>query len=471
MTMSEGVELIDGSAERWQPVFEAVLHQILKEFEGTDPQVRDGMESGMRKLFAAPYEAEFQILYDEVEAPNGRLEAPTPPGGAAGGASSAARRILFAPRPTDMWYYAAAFAREAPEKTAKKERAMKFKMMSVYYTVHRKDEALRERFLHYGGASSLVVLLAEEHNIIQSQAVELLLETLSPIMMLQPAIGMHQELIYHQVYLCLRAPAFFRNIGKIIFEPFELFPKSHENCLKLMAGAVGWLRPQEEGAAMQEGNFPADSEVCNALQAFIDGNVRVHPQVRGLAEELLLELREKPPIRCDPMPDSARRAAARATILAPDAAIREDAAHAWRFLRELGKEMFKAGKHAYAEGVYKIALEEGGDASSPAEASLVESNRALALSKLGRHPEAAAAAATALEHDPNNAKAAYRRALALLEAPSMTGDEVQLALAAAEFAAVLEPKDAQVSELLSRARLRSPSVPTADKTLPLDAMD
>merc|ERR1712139_639141 len=81
-----------------------------------------------------------------------------------------------------------------------------------------------------------------------------------------------------------------------------------------------------------------------------------------------------------------------------------------------------------------------------------ESNRALVLLKAGHHLEAAAAAERALERDPRNAKAAYRRAQALLEMPGAGAREARAAEEAASVAARLEPKDAKVAEMLRRAR-------------------
>merc|ERR1719218_61392 len=61
------------------------------------------------------------------------------------------------------------------------------------------------------------------------------------------------------------------------------------------------------------------------------------------------------------------------------------------------------------------------------EASLIESNRALVLLKAGHHLEAAAATERALERDPRNVKAAYRRAQALLELPGAGAKEIRAA--------------------------------------------
>eukprot|EP00812_Abedinium_dasypus_P015819 NODE_9480_length_339_cov_203.176056.p2 GENE.NODE_9480_length_339_cov_203.176056~~NODE_9480_length_339_cov_203.176056.p2 ORF type:complete len:103 (+),score=31.66 NODE_9480_length_339_cov_203.176056:3-311(+) len=98
-------------------------------------------------------------------------------------------------------------------------------------------------------------------------------------------------------------------------------------------------------------------------------------------------------------------------------------------------------------------------------------NRALMLLRAERHAEAATAAASALAHNLGNSKAAYRRALALLELPGCADE----ALVAAERAAELEPTDVKVAELLQRARARAAEPeaepPEASAALALDTMD
>merc|ERR1719506_3182996 len=187
------------------------------------------MESGMRKMFERPYVAEMQVL---------RVQ------GAEEVSKEEAQRILFFPKLSDMRYYVKAFGRDTPEATARQERLCKFKLMSVFYTQHRKDGALMDRFMHLGGLESLAVLLGEDHNVIQSQVVELLIELLSPLMSLQEPSSSRQAHLHHQVFLCLRSKAFWHNSSRIIAEPHEQFPKSHANCVRMLAGAIGWLRPQ-----------------------------------------------------------------------------------------------------------------------------------------------------------------------------------------------------------------------------------
>merc|ERR1719238_714433 len=69
------------------------------------------------------------------------------------------------------------------------------------------------------------------------------------------------------------------------------------------------------------------------------------------------------------------------------------------------------------------------------------------------------AAEQALERDPRNAKAAYRRAQALLELPGACSRDLRAAEEAASLAARLEPKDAKVAEMLSRARKLAEELP------------
>merc|ERR1719506_2767777 len=166
------------------------------------------MESGMRKMFERPYVAEMQVL---------RVQ------GAEEVSKEEAQRILFFPKLSDMVYYVKGFGRDTPEATARQERLYKFKLMSVFYTQHRKDGALMDRFMHLGGLESLAVLLGEDHNVIQSQVVELLIELLSPLMSLQEPSSSRQAYLHHQVFLCLRSKAFWQNTARVVREPHEIF--------------------------------------------------------------------------------------------------------------------------------------------------------------------------------------------------------------------------------------------------------
>lgn len=426
---------------RWQPVFEIVLRRILAEYHGTEAKVKDGMESGMRKLFEKPYQEEL-----------GRVRQREPL------ELEEAQRIVFCPLLSDMQWYTQVFSRDTPEATARREQLMKFKLMSVFYTVHRADATMMEKFIHFGGLKSLADLLCEDHRVIQSQAVELLQELVAPFMEMTPATSSRQLHLHYQVYDCFRSDSFWRYLGRIIQEPGEVFPKSHSCCVRLMAGAIGWLRPPPE-VIPEAGSLPDFSEAILGLQRVANGIVQLAPDVRGFAEELLAELVGGPLLRPAPMKGEALEEAKKA-IFAKEALSREDAAHSWQLLRALGNEAFGASLIWPAEAAYRLALEQGGRVIPSTEASLICSNRSLALLKAGHFQEAAEAAADALAKDPRNAKAAYRRAQALLQ-QCRSGDVTSTlralakeALAAAEVAASLEPKDAKVAETLATARRR-----------------
>jgi len=280
-------------------------------------------------------------------------------------------------------------------------------------------------------------------------------------MSLQPPASSRQAHLHHQVFRCLRSRAFWSNTARIVGEPHELFPRSHANCVRMLAGAIGWLRPQEDGAKPECGTLLGQEDVEDALTRLLDSSgsaLASDPEIRNLATELQREFQDNPVVRSDPL-KGAELEAAREAIFGGDAERREDAAHAWQSLRKLGNDSIKAGLIWPAEAAYRAALEEGGKFVPTTEASLIDSNRALALLKAGHHLEAAAAAESALERDPRNAKAAYRRAQALLDFPDAGSREVRAAEKAASIAADLEPKDAKVAEMLQRARKMMEELP------------
>merc|ERR1712046_87856 len=92
------------------------------------------------------------------------------------------------------------------------------------------------------------------------------------------------------------------------------------------------------------------------------------------------------------------------------------------------------GRSEAAENLYYLSEKEGGASLPPGEASLICSNRALSLLRCKRAPEAAEAAAQALEYDPTNAKAAFRHAQALSEDPAALPKALSKAVASAETA-------------------------------------
>lgn len=441
-------EVSAAAGTKWAPAFEAVLVGILADYEGMDAKSREGMESGMRKLFELPYQAEFVPSGPELD-----LET--------------AQRIIFFPTPSDMARYVEVFARETPEKTARRERLLKFKLLSVFYTLHRKDSALVERFVHLGGLCSLTALLVEDHPVVQSQGIEMLAEMISPLMQSSGGSSSRQAHLLHQVHRCLHDPALWRNTAAILVVPHEIFPNSHAACLKILAGAIAWLRPATAAGEAAEPRQPLHTgDLLESLQQFLDGDgyKATSLEFRGLADELAEELRKgSPACRPDPLGDAADLAAAHEAVLAPTVVVRDDAAQAWQALRRLGNAAFKKGLALPAEATYQLALVEGEAAGmSAVDASLIESNRALALLKASRPSDAALVAEAALRKDPRNAKAAYRRAQALLEVATAPGADAAPAaraahdaVAAAKLAEILEPGDAKVVELLGRARQRA----------------
>merc|ERR1712232_732690 len=107
----------------------------------------------------------------------------------------------------------------------RREQLLKFKLMSVFYALHRKDGALVDHFMHLGGLMSLVSLLAEENRIIQSQVIELLMEFVSPLIQLAPARSGRQGHLSQEVFKCLSSKELWQSLSKIIAEPYEVFPK------------------------------------------------------------------------------------------------------------------------------------------------------------------------------------------------------------------------------------------------------
>mmetsp|Transcript_33294 Transcript_33294/g.74852 ORF Transcript_33294/g.74852 Transcript_33294/m.74852 type:complete len:446 (-) Transcript_33294:29-1366(-) len=441
----------EGAAEaersRYRHAFEAVMRRILKDYQGQDAEVRNGMESGMRRLFEKPYSAELGVALGSEPLP---LED--------------ARRTIFFPRLSDMKAYALAFGRPTPQSTARKEQLMKFKLLSVFYTIHREDGALVDRFMHCGGLQSLAFLLGEDNPYIQSQAMELLTDFLAPQMSSTAAASPRQAHLQHNIFLCLKSGELYKNVADILSQPGEVFPRSFASSIRLLAGAVGWLRPMDD--AVPEGTVPPEAAACvAALQRCVsESQGALAPDVRSTAEALMEDLARNPTVRSDPLSGEAL-AKAELSIFDDESQLMEDAAHAWQALKLLGNEAFKSGLLWPAEAAYRLALEDGKAAIPETEASVVASNRALVLLKAGAAAEAAASAAEALVRNPRNSKAAFRRAQALMELPGCA----QEALKAAEVAAELEPKDTQVTELLLRARAQCP-ISTQEVTA-IDTMD
>merc|ERR1712187_1095928 len=91
------------------------------------------------------------------------------------------------------------------------------------------------------------------------------------------------------------------------------------------------------------------------------------PDIRGIAEDLLAELSEGPICRQDPLP-RAEATVAHEAIFAAEAVAREDASHAWQYMRQLGNDAFKNGLIWPAEAAYRLALVDGASAIPAHEA-------------------------------------------------------------------------------------------------------
>jgi len=305
--------------------------------------------------------------------------------------------------------------------------------------------------MHYGGLLSLTALLSEDNPVIKSQAVELLMEFLSPMMEFPEATTSRQSHLHHEVFECLRSESLWQGLANIISEPAEVFPRSHAHSVRILAGAVGWLRPAVANTMPPAKPMPDMTKVIVSLQEFLDGSVRVPPDIRGIAEELLEELQGNLVIRADPLAGD-ELDKEREKLFCKETQEHEEAAHAWQAFKQLGNQAFKASLYWAAEASYSMALTCGGRMVPPHERSLIESNRALVLMRAGHHSQAAEAAARALEHNPGNGKAAFRRSQALLELVPMSKSTLQDAVEAAELAARLEPKDVKVTELVVKAK-------------------
>jgi hypothetical protein len=450
---SIGVEV---GKSKWSSVYDRVLLKMLSEYEAPDLAVhRQQLESGMKALWDSPYTEETAALLAE--------QCPDLKGHEA---VEKARQVIFCPWPADMSVYAKAFADPMQKK------GFRYKLITVFYTVHRHDNTLLERFLVYGGLESLAILSAEDNNYVQSQALETATQLFqlnvcpSPghpkphsgreqgasFVLEQTPCGPREAYLHHAFYKCMFSGSLLPNMAKILQEKQEVFPNSHEQCMLLASNVLAWLRapPGEMGIPL-----PSLPELSKGVQAFLDSSIQVHPQTRQSAEDFFRDLRDfGSSMKTDPLPTDQQRQQAWDEALGPAHEAQENATYAWRWLKQTGTEAFKAGKSAAAEDIYQLAVEAGGDRLPGSEASLLLSNRALALIKCSRYPEAAEAAARALEFDPTNAKAAFRRAQALLEDTNAKTKVLRQAVEAAEAAVRLEPKDVKAKELMEKAHSR-----------------
>merc|ERR1712087_724714 len=124
-------------------------------------------------------------------------------------------------------------------------------------------------------------------------------DMLSPLMSLPAATSSRQAHLHHQAYVCLCSGPFWKNLARIVAEPHETFPKSYSSSVRILAGAVGWLRPEGDDIA-EAGSIKEARAAAEALQQFLD-NGKVPPEIRGISEDLLQELLDKPTVRVDPL--------------------------------------------------------------------------------------------------------------------------------------------------------------------------
>jgi len=455
MCASDSVGMEVGKS-KWSSVYDRVLVTMLAEYESPDLAVhKQQLENGMKALWDSPYT-------DEITA----LLAEQCPGLEGHEAVEKARQVIFCPWPADMSVYAKAFA--DPEQ----KKGFRYKLITVFYTVHRHDNTLLERFLVYGGLESLAILFGEDNNYVQSQALETATQLFQLNVSSSPGhpkphcrrdqgaafvleerpCGPRETYLHHAFYKCMFSGSLLPNMANILLEKEEIFPNSHEQCSQLASNVFAWLRAQPGEVGIP---LPSIQALSKGVQAFLDSSIQVHPQTRQHAEDFFRDLRDfGSSMKSDPLPTEAQQQQAWDEALGPAHEAQENATYAWRWLKQTGNDAIKSGKAAAAEDIYQLAVEAGGDRLPRSEASLILSNRALALMRCPRHPEAAEAAARALEFDPSNAKAAFRRAQALLEDTNAKTKVLRQAVEAAEAAVRLEPKDVKAQELMEKARAR-----------------
>merc|ERR1712224_567136 len=118
-------------ASKWSNVFESVLLRILANYKDHDKATHDAMDDGMRKLFENGYPDELTALARVVERDGTASEGSAQESDVA--ASERGRQVFFAPWPSDMRLYAAAFRDSSLKK------GFRYKLLSVFYTVHSLD--------------------------------------------------------------------------------------------------------------------------------------------------------------------------------------------------------------------------------------------------------------------------------------------------------------------------------------------
>lgn len=502
---------VNTTESTWQEVYAgSILPHILADYEtfGHDSETKKAMEGGMNRIFEDPYTEEFALVAQEISRKDGdpvvRID------------SEKARQIFFIPWPSDMSLYSRALLLKGvggdDEKRVKRIRGFKYKLLSLFYTLHGKDNTLLERFVQHDGMEALSVMLLEDNGIIQSQALELMhrivmLNEVSVgiparhvqtretrfVMHMKPDVSNPRQLhAMNRLHACFTGDNFFQALHKILMAPEEVFPNSHSDTMKLLAMSLNWLHRGPEFLGCEDVNpsrplraatgSKTKVNLREGVQNFLDGGFgRPHPECQQVAENLiaggapLLEAGAA----CDPASDpfaslleQDARAEFRKALFAAETRQAEDTRFASLRLKAAGAIAFKAGRLPCALDCYRLACPFASvlfSSSAPgmpvptdtAEAERQEflgtlrSNEAAVLLKLERWEEAYRAASAAADADPKMPKAHYRKAEALLKmAPAMASPCLKPwreADASAARALELVPNDKAVAALRERA--------------------
>lgn len=119
-------------------------------------------------------------------------------------------------------------------------------------------------------------------------------------------------------------------------------------------------------------------------------------------------------------------------------------------LKSQGNEAFGMGEYAQAILHYSLALDKTAELESSCDITdILYSNRAAAFLKLGQHEKALSDADAALEFNPNNLKASFRKGLAL-----HASGEYAIALPILAQAHKTEPKNQQIKQALQFCEVR-----------------
>lgn len=119
-------------------------------------------------------------------------------------------------------------------------------------------------------------------------------------------------------------------------------------------------------------------------------------------------------------------------------------------LKSQGNEAFGMGEYAQAVLQYSLAIDKTAELADGFSAlDVLYSNRAAAFLKLGQHEKALADADTALDSNPDNLKAAFRKGLAL-----HASGQYEMAMPILANAHQKEPKNQQIKQALQFCEVR-----------------